>query len=323
MRPLVQGEDVLFLGRDNFISWELLGAEALLADPEPLRHRGDLDPLPRDPDQRQVRLGQRPGRGPRRRRDRRRCEDFDWVLDHQRRRSTASAPPEFEPGAETEELHPLGAGPRRDARPGEPGPADPARAALPRRHRRLRRPAKRGRWQLQAGRRPCLPVGAGDRQGLGARAPTSPTRAGAPRSWPLTARPLGDLDPVREHPGPARHARPGFDAGPRRQPALPRPVALLPCRRRSRFPARGGARVRFTGHGRTAAAGRPPAGHPRAAPTSARSPRPPFPRPAREKVALSDVCGRYVDWYALDPDTPDSAIAGVEAPEPRPPQSDE
>ena len=49
----------------------------------------------------------------------------------------------------------------------------------------------------------------------------------------------------------------------------------------------------------------------------------PFPRPAREKVALSDVCGRYVDWYALDPDTPDSAIAGVEAPEPRPPQSDE
>ena len=27
MRPFVQGQDVLFLGRDNFISWELLGAE--------------------------------------------------------------------------------------------------------------------------------------------------------------------------------------------------------------------------------------------------------------------------------------------------------
>jgi len=42
MRPLVDGEDVLFLGRDNFISWELLGAEVYA----PIINHYDTEELP-------------------------------------------------------------------------------------------------------------------------------------------------------------------------------------------------------------------------------------------------------------------------------------
>jgi hypothetical protein len=36
--------------------------------------------------------------------------------------------------------------------------------------------------------------------------------------------------------------------------------------------------------------------------------------PERETVALSEACGRYVDWYAPAPGTPPEALAGVESP---------
>ena len=52
-------EDVLFLGRDNFVSWELIGSEVYA----PIINHYDIEEvpvaLPGDPDQRQVRLGQR------------------------------------------------------------------------------------------------------------------------------------------------------------------------------------------------------------------------------------------------------------------------
>jgi hypothetical protein len=44
--------------------------------------------------------------------------------------------------------------------------------------------------------------------------------------------------------------------------------------------------------------------------------------PARETVPLKQACGRYVDWYAVAPSTPPSALQGVIAPHPQPIQDD-
>jgi hypothetical protein len=44
--------------------------------------------------------------------------------------------------------------------------------------------------------------------------------------------------------------------------------------------------------------------------------------PARQSVPLSRACGRYVDWYAIAPGTPPSALRGVVAPRPQPIQPD-
>jgi hypothetical protein len=40
--------------------------------------------------------------------------------------------------------------------------------------------------------------------------------------------------------------------------------------------------------------------------------------PARETIPLSKACGRYVDWYSLAPGTPASALDGVAAPQVQP-----
>jgi hypothetical protein len=40
--------------------------------------------------------------------------------------------------------------------------------------------------------------------------------------------------------------------------------------------------------------------------------------PAREHVPLSQACGRYVDWYELAPGTPAGALRGVQQPQPQP-----
>jgi hypothetical protein len=44
--------------------------------------------------------------------------------------------------------------------------------------------------------------------------------------------------------------------------------------------------------------------------------------PARETIPLRQACGRYVDWYAVAPGTPPSALRGVVAPQPQPIQPD-
>ncbi len=46
------------------------------------------------------------------------------------------------------------------------------------------------------------------------------------------------------------------------------------------------------------------------------------PKFAREQLPLAQACGRYLDWYTPDPGTPDGAFAGVEAPTVRPPQTE-
>jgi hypothetical protein len=44
--------------------------------------------------------------------------------------------------------------------------------------------------------------------------------------------------------------------------------------------------------------------------------------PARQTVALRQACGRYVDWYRVAPGTPATALRGVVAPHPQPIQPD-
>jgi hypothetical protein len=44
--------------------------------------------------------------------------------------------------------------------------------------------------------------------------------------------------------------------------------------------------------------------------------------PARQTVPLRQACGRYVDWYTVAPGTPASALRGVVAPHPQPVQPD-
>ena len=43
MRPLVDGQNVLFLGRDNFVSWELIGSEVYA----PITNHYDTEEVPR------------------------------------------------------------------------------------------------------------------------------------------------------------------------------------------------------------------------------------------------------------------------------------
>jgi hypothetical protein len=42
----------------------------------------------------------------------------------------------------------------------------------------------------------------------------------------------------------------------------------------------------------------------------------------RERVPLSQACNRYLDWYAVAPGTPPEALEGIEAPTVHPPQED-
>jgi hypothetical protein len=44
--------------------------------------------------------------------------------------------------------------------------------------------------------------------------------------------------------------------------------------------------------------------------------------PPRQPVALSRACGRYVDWYEVAPGTPPGALQGVPAPHPQPVEDD-
>ncbi len=44
--------------------------------------------------------------------------------------------------------------------------------------------------------------------------------------------------------------------------------------------------------------------------------------PARQTVPLRQACGRYVDWYRVAPGTPASALAGVPTPHPQPIEPD-
>ncbi len=281
LRPLVQGHKVLFLGRDNFIVYELRGSRPFTAV------RNYYDPNYVTPNLRLKDVFQK--------------FDFDSVTPATlgrfpfvitTRAAYASGPPAaFEPLRETSDFvlwKRVGTG-GRAAHARRRGPTRcaarllgvPRRSpAWPPRHRDGLRGAARDRRRLVAELH--------GRERLGLLAGADPAR-----------RSMGDLDSVRRHPPGARH-RSGTRRFVARQPRLPglrartTPWARSPCATAARSGSRSASSAR---HWRAACWARS------RWPISARS-RParpgaggPVPGEAERRIPLSHGCGRYVDWY--------------------------
>ncbi len=112
MRDVVGGDDVLFLGRDNFVSWELLGSEVYT----PIRNPYDTEPVwslyRATPINAKFDWDNVP---PRLSGDRKALDDFDWVITTSAD-FNSQAPPEFKPALETQDFVLW-----KRAGPGDPG----------------------------------------------------------------------------------------------------------------------------------------------------------------------------------------------------------
>ena len=170
MRPIVDGQNVLFLGRDNFVSWELIGSEVYA----PITNHYDVEEitfaLPRDRPERQVRLGQPPAL---------RHEQVQ-LGGHDERGDAEPGAGRFLAPAPHPRLHPLAPRPS-----GRPAP-HPVRADQPRRAARLQRPR---RVEAEQARR--------HRDGLHGPAGGRPGLAPEPRAHPVEARPAAPLPDPR------------------------------------------------------------------------------------------------------------------------------
>ena len=184
IRPIVDGQNVLFLGRDNFVSWELIGSEVYapitnhydveethsLYRATDLNAKFDWDNVPQFV-----------------------MNKFNWVVTTSAAMQS-QAPPGFAPRLRTGDFilwhrdHPVGQ--RRTL----------LRAAQSRGSARLRRP----RAGPDPGRRhgDGLHGPACDRQGLEPEPGADPDEAGSYAPLPDSG-PLGALDPVRQHPAAA------------------------------------------------------------------------------------------------------------------------
>ncbi len=295
MRPLVDGRRVLFLGRDNFISWELIGSEVYapivnyydteevpsLYRATPVNAKFDWDNVPVDV------LDEFDGQG------------FDWVVTTNAAEQS-EAPPSFEPALETDDfvlwrrvgatgerrtlLEPLYPGAGLDCSgpngklAGVPGSA----AAFP------SDPVVSRGWSPD----PDITDATGARLEL----PLAPGR------WDLSIQYASTQELMISSPGVIdrrmranllfRGPSPYYRVG-TIEVSSPGPVAFAASVERP--PPAG----RLLGTESRAYLG-----------TLAATPA----EPARETVALSEACGRYLDWYAAAPGTPPEALAGVEAP---------
>lgn len=333
MRPLLDGEDVLFLGRDNFISWELLGSEVYtpirnpydtepvwsLYRATPINAKFDWDNVPPDLSG-----------------DRRSLADFDWVV-------TTSAdfnsqpPAEFVAVRETQDfvLWKRRGGPEAERRtllePIYPGSTvdctDPEKAGLARLDGTasvLPAPPVIGKaWEPS----PDITEAAGATEELVLRpgeweisiqyASTQELRIVAPGldrtlranllfRGPSPYYPVGSIlvpGPV----GKVQETRPvPFSVTVADPPLAGR---LLGTESRAYLGRIAATPVKVSAAGRGEPT-RPGGSALRAAPL------------ARERVPLSRVCDRYLDWYSVADGTPPSALAGIEAPIPRPPEED-
>jgi hypothetical protein len=307
-RPLVDGQDVLFLGRDNFISWELLGSEvyapllnhydteetATLYRATPINAKFDWDNVPGE-----VLAG------------------FDLVLTTSAD-FNSEAPAGFEPAARTEEfilwrrvepvvpeqpggrrtlLEPLYPGATLDcSEPGNSGLREIEGTAivLP------RAPVIGSAWKPS----PDLTDAAGASEEL----------ALPPGRWAISIQYASTQElRIATDAGLDRTMRANLlFRGP--SPYYPVGVVDVPAAGRE---AR--TTVRFdVSVARPPLAGRLLGTESRAYLGTIAA----TPAGGRQRVPLSEACGRYVDWYSVSPDTPGSALAGVEGPSVRPPQDD-
>ncbi|MGZ5360796.1 MAG: hypothetical protein ACXWZW_04165 [Solirubrobacterales bacterium] len=333
LRPYVRGKEVLFLGRDNFISWELLGAEdvhspvvnhydteetSTLYRATPINAKFDWDNVPArrvtdDADDRGL-------------------EDFDWVLTTSAEFNSV-APPGFEPRRETGDFILWERASGETPAQGEPGF-----------RRTLLEPIYPGATldcSEESGRRLSKVE-----DGSAVVFPRAPAIGKAWEPGPDITDAAGAVEELDLSPGPwaismqyastqdLRVSAPGFDEVLDtnllfRGPAPYYPVGTIMVEKME-------GPTRFTvSVERPPIAGRLLGTESRAylgrivatplAPTE-RGDVLPFEEAGtdlRERVPLSEACGRYVDWYEVPAGTPASALAGVEAPTPRPPEGDE
>ena len=292
LRKVVEGEKVLFLGRESFVGWELIGADlytpivhnynvievSSLYRPTSTRAKFDFDVVPRKV-----------------------IERFDYVITTGAAQ-LSEAPANFEPIRRTRDyvlwkrngplperytlIEPIGPGATVDC-------SDPAVARL-------------ARLDGEA------------------RVFTKPPVVG--RAWDPTSEPTSAVSATEELPlsagrwaislqyastQPARITAPGLDV------ALP---ANLLFRGPAPFYPVGEITVNRDGlvHFRVAVGRLPTVGRLLGAESRAYlGPIAATPVPARETVPLSGVCGRYLDWFRLAPGVPDSVLRGIPAPTPR------
>ena len=307
MRPIVDGQNVLFLGRDNFVSWELIGSEVYA----PITNHYDVEEIP--PLYRATDLNAK----------------FDWdnvppfVMNEFKWVVTTSAamqseaPSGFEPRLRTHDFilwhrdHPVGQ--RRTLfEPINPGaPLDCSDPGRGRSSRKVDGTATVFTVQPVVGRvwRPSPE--------LTQSKPAQQRLYLTPGRWDISIQ-YASTQPlhVTAAGGPTRRA---LRCDPPDQPAFPRAVAVLPGR---------DARGEEAGRGRSSTSAsmtrRWSAGccgtESKAYLTGLAATRA---DPPREVVPLHQACGRYVDWYEVAPGTPASALQGVPAPHPQPIENDE
>jgi hypothetical protein len=300
MRPIVDGQDVLFLGRDNFVSWELIGSEVYA----PITNHYDVEEVPSL--YRATTLNAKfdwdnvppavLGR-------------FDWVVTTSAAEQS-QAPPSFEPRLRSHDFilwHRLT--PMRQRRtlfeplnPGAPVDcADPAEARLRKVSGtatvftvqpvlgKVWRPSPEldqakageqaiyltpGRWEISIQYASTQPLQvAGAAPGLASPFRTE-LRTNLLFRGPSPYYPVGSL--VVRRPGEVR-----FDVSVDDPPPIGR---LLGTESKAYLGAIAATRT----------------------------------DPSRQDVPLASGCGRYVDWYRVAPGTPPSALAGVPAPHVQP-----
>jgi hypothetical protein len=312
MRPVLEGERVLFLGRESFVAWELIGAQVYapivhnynvvevpsLYRALSTRAKFDFDVVPvtegegevaSDPDAPDV------------------LDDFDWVITTSSAQQS-EAPAAFEPVKRTRDYvlwrrrAPIG--PRRTlVEPTGPGTtvdcSTPEEGALTRLHGTARvfrrRPVAGNAWEPDAGVTNTSPgteellLTPGSWEISLQYAATQPLRIVTPD----LAEPRG-LEVTLEPNLLFRGAAPSYPVG------------------RIEVPRRG--LVHFE-----VSIERPPlAGRLLGAQTRGYlGPITATPVPAEETIPLSAACDRYLDWYRIAPGLPRGALDAVEAPTPR------
>jgi hypothetical protein len=336
MREVVDGDDVLFLGRDSFISWELLGSEVYTPIRNPydteavwslyratdINAKFDWDNVP-----------------PALSGDRLALDDFDWVITT-RADFNSQPPPEFAPATETQDFVLW-------KRRAPAGPVEIAGAPAPVSERRtLREPIYPGATL------DCTDPKVSELARLGGFAsvfPVAPvigkawepgpeiTHKGsateelllAPGTWNISIQYASTQPMTIEAPGLKREMRTNMLF---RGPSPYYPVGQVDV-------TNGDEPVRFT-----VTVGEPPLlgrtlggdgeaylGRIAATPVAVEGAPPdrgvggtaaagPL---ARQTIPLNRACGRYIDWYGLAPGVPASAAAGVEGPTPEEPDSAE
>jgi len=304
IRPIVDGQNVLFLGRDNFVSWELIGSEVYA----PITNHYDVEEIPSL--YRATTLNAKfdcdnvPPQGP----DPEQpdgMDDFDWVITTSAAQQS-EAPPSFEPRLRTQDfilwhrVRPVGQ--RRTLfEPLNPGaPLDCADAA----DARL---AKVGGTASVFTVQPVVGKVWRPSPELTQSKPAGQTIYLTPGRWDISIQ-YASTQALRVTATGAGLSSP-FGADLRtnllfRGPSPFYPVGSLVVNRPGR--------VDF----RVDAADPPLVGRLLGTETKAYLGAIAATRadPPRQTVPVGRACGRYVDWYAVAPGTPPSALAGMPGP---------